>query len=136
MGLRDKTRGFKRDSSLRRLRSERQSFVWSSRRIPKRLTGRSLCYVVLAGEFDVGGVGVGGGEDFAAFAELLEVGDEYVAKIVLGVVATVAIGDAAGHVRRISEIAGTGFLDDDEIFFHDAARNPKPSGAKITTNTT
>jgi len=96
----------------------------------------------LAGEFDVGGVGVGSGEDFAAFAELLEVGDEDAMQVAFSFVASEGVGDTAGHVGRISEIAGTGFLNDDEIFLHGAMRdlrllwsedNPKNYETSLTT---
>jgi len=79
---------------------------------------------------------VRGREDFAAFAELLEVGDKDALQVAFGFVARESVGDAAGHVGRISEIAGTGFLNNDEIFLHGAMRDLRPSGAKITLRTT
>jgi hypothetical protein len=78
---------------------------------------------------------VGGGEDFAAFAELLEVGDEETEEIMFGFIAGGAIGDTTGHVGRIGQVTGTGFLDDDKIFLHGTARDLRPSGAKIITKT-
>lgn len=85
----------------------------------------------LAGKLDVRGVGVGRGEYFAALAELLEVMDEEPVEVAFGFMAAVAISNATGHVWRIGEIAGTGFFDNDEIFFHGTMRDPKPSGARI-----
>jgi hypothetical protein len=74
------------------------------------------------------------GEDFAAFAKFLEMRDQSLTEIVFRFAPSPAVGDRAGHVRRISQIAGAGFLNDDEIFFHDAADTRDPSGANIPTD--
>jgi hypothetical protein len=41
-------------------------------------------------------------------------------QILFGFRPSVACGDAARHVRGIGQIAGSSFLNDDEIFFHTA----------------
>jgi hypothetical protein len=62
-----------------------------------------------------------GGEDFTALAKFLKVRDEGATKIVFRFSAGAGGGNAARHVRGIGQVAGSGFFDNDEIFFHNAA---------------
>ena len=73
-------------------------------------------------EFDEGGEGAGFGEEFAELAERFEVNGEGVADSLLDFAAGPAGSDAARQVRRVGSVAGAGFFDDDEIFFHDAGK--------------
>jgi hypothetical protein len=77
---------------------------------------------------------VRGGKDFAAFTKLLEVGDQKAVEVALRFIASEAIGDTAGHVWGIGQIARARFLDNDEIFFHGAMRDLMPSGARVSDN--
>lgn len=52
-------------------------------------------------------------------------------QIVFRFAAIPAVGNAARHIWGIGKITRSGFLNDDEIFFHDVTDNPQPSGAKV-----
>jgi len=65
---------------------------------------------------------VGFGEEFAALAEGFEVEDQGVAKFPFDFRAGPARDDTTGEIRGIGGVAGAGFFDDDEIFFHDAGK--------------
>jgi hypothetical protein len=60
------------------------------------------------------------GKDFAALAKFLKMQNQGAVQILFGFRPCVACGNTAGHVRRIGQVPGTGFLDNDEIFFHTA----------------
>ena len=65
---------------------------------------------------------MGFGEEFAALAEGFEVQGEGVAEFLFDFRMSPARDDAARQVRTVGSVAGAGFFDDDEIFFHDAGR--------------
>lgn len=50
-------------------------------------------------ELEVGGVGVGLGDDFAALTQILEVKEDGAAEILLDFAAGVPVGDATGKIR-------------------------------------
>ena len=59
-------------------------------------------------------------EDFATLAEFLEMQNQGAMEVTFGFRSCAAGRNASGHVGRVGEVAGSGFLDDDEIFFHAA----------------
>jgi len=84
---------------------------------------RSLvAWRAISGEFDVGGEGVGFGEDFAALAQVLEMVGEGVVHFLFDFGAGPAGDHTARKIGGIGGIAGTGLFDDDQIFFHDAGK--------------
>ena len=75
-----------------------------------------------SGEFDVGGEGMGLGQNFAAIAEILDMVGDGMPELVLDFTAGPTRRDATGKVRGISGVTGTALLDDDQILFHDAGK--------------
>lgn len=65
---------------------------------------------------------MGFGEDFAALAEVLELERDGVADFLIDFGAGSGGDDAAGQIGGIGGVSGTGFFDDDEIFFHDVGK--------------
>jgi len=63
---------------------------------------------------------MGFGEDFAAFAEIVEMVSYGVADFVFDFSASPACGDAGGKIGGVGGVTGSGLFDDDQILFHDA----------------
>ena len=75
-----------------------------------------------SGKFDVGGEGVGFGEDFAALAEVLEVMGDGVVDFLFDFGAGPSGDDAARKIGGKGSVAGTGLFDDDQVFSHGAGK--------------